>query len=144
MTAHLYSLFTQQPSGKMSRGLRPGVIACSLILCHREKHRSRSKQAPKETWRGLLWACAGTSTRVRPGRNTHFVPTRARSLDSERLKWMHPSEESTTDCIHPTHPPCFCMMTAKGVVCSRMMKSIIDVWFATNTWPLRKDGRGPW
>ena len=27
----------------------------------------------------------------------------------------------------PTHPGCFCMITAKAVICSRMIKSIMEV-----------------
>ena len=70
--------------------------------------------------------------------------TFARSAASPLLKWMHPSDANTTDCIQPTQPPCFCMMTAKGVDCSRTMKSIMLVWLATNTCCGRRDGRGPW
>lgn len=33
----------------------------------------------------------------------------------------------------PTHPGCFCIITANAAICSKMMKSIIEVWFATNT-----------
>ena len=31
------------------------------------------------------------------------------------------------ECNLPTHPGCFCIITAKAVICSNMMKSIIDV-----------------
>eukprot|EP00959_Pyramimonas_sp_CCMP1952_P174662 3650262-Pyramimonas_sp.AAC.2 len=39
----------------------------------------------------------------------------------------------TCDCMKPTQPLCFCMMTACPHTCCRMMKSIMDVWFATHT-----------
>mmetsp|Transcript_10115 Transcript_10115/g.32765 ORF Transcript_10115/g.32765 Transcript_10115/m.32765 type:complete len:326 (+) Transcript_10115:304-1281(+) len=70
--------------------------------------------------------------------------TASRSAASVRLNQMQPREESTWVCRKPTHPECFCMMTAKAVSCSRTMKSIIDVWLATKTWLARGLGRGPW
>lgn len=41
--------------------------------------------------------------------------------------------QKPNDTHSPTHPGCFCIITANAVICSKMMKSIIEVWLATNT-----------
>lgn len=52
-----YSLFTQHPSGKMRSGLRPGVVACSLIL-----YGGKSGRAGKEGRKGRIEKERGLST----------------------------------------------------------------------------------
>lgn len=76
--------------------------------------------------------------------HTHFKPNEWQSFSFKRkvyqfsctslqAKEVSDLRETTWSEVLPTHPGCFCMITAKAVICSKMMKSIIDVWFATKT-----------
>ena len=38
----------------------------------------------------------------------------------------------------PTHPGCFCIITANAVICSKIMKSIMEVWLATKTCSMKE------
>lgn len=39
----------------------------------------------------------------------------------------------------PTHPGCFCIITANAVICSKIMKSIMEVWLATKTCSVKEN-----
>lgn len=54
-------------------------------------------------------------------------------VQQEAIGIIRCSEKQKKGNNLPTHPGCFCIITAKAVICSKMTKSIIDVWFATKT-----------
>mmetsp|Transcript_27613 Transcript_27613/g.77184 ORF Transcript_27613/g.77184 Transcript_27613/m.77184 type:complete len:203 (+) Transcript_27613:188-796(+) len=70
--------------------------------------------------------------------------TAARSLASVRLNQTQPRELITVSWKNPTHPLCFCMITAKGMYADRMIQSIMEEWLHTHTRLACGAGRGPW